>query len=168
MQSQQMDPEENRYEGYGPFSTDSPYHENRDHFASSLGEKLSSGSTKRYISKPWLRVIIGLISAVLLLLLSYSVFDEHDGGIKILLICVSILSINIISNLLIGWRRKQRRMRGLELRLVLAFISGIVLVIGSNFMIVSNNGVTGVLVVVVSILCINVVSYLTSYSKQKE
>lgn len=154
MQSQQMNPEENSYENDGPFFTHPPYQENSNHFASPLGEKLSSDSTKRHISKVWLRMIIGLISAVLLLLLSYSVFDEHDGGIKILLIFVSILSINIIGNLLIGWRREQRRIRGLELRLILAFISGIVLIIGSNYMIVSNNGVIGVLVVVVSILCI--------------
>ncbi len=54
-------------------------------------------------------------------------------------------------------------MRGYGPRLVLAYISGILLVVLAYMMLLGNNGIAGVLVVVIGILSVNIISYLTSY-----
>lgn len=174
MQSQQMNPEENRYQTFEPpFSSHTPAFEygDRESFSSPFGEKLKPVQAAKKRGR-WLgfRIVLALISLILLFLLSWIVLSGTNGpddpvAVQLLLVWVSILSINIIVHLLSHQQQTKERIRQFGLRLAFALISGALLFPLSEMMIEGDNGVAGILLVWVSILSINIISYLTAFSK---
>lgn len=166
MQSQQMYPEENGYGAFEAFSEPSSSdYGYRDHINSSMGEKLNPRQSAKHRGRwYWQRIVLAILSLPLLFVLSAMMLAGNNGIMGVLLIVVILLSVNILAYLLSGqqWGIKGQ-IRQFGLRFALAIISGALLFPLSFLMLASGNGPVGVVLVWVSILTMNAISYMTAF-----